>query len=307
MHELNLQLPESFFEEEVRSNYTVSSDMKKIWAVELDLLNECIRLCDKYKIKYYACAGTLLGAIRHGGFIPWDDDIDIIMSRKDYQRFCEIAEKEFRYPYFFQTDETDPGSTRGHAQLRNSATTGILKDELEYRFPYNQGIFIDIFPYDHVPDRQKERRKLGKRVNRYIAKAKQYSYCYYGINTSKGMKRFFRFFSMLFFKITYRGYDNKYFKKAELEKQKYNQSGKDKISNLCIGAANVERFTIKEEWCEKTELKPFEMLQISVPAGYKKILKRNYGDWEIFSVGTTIHGGVVFDTEKSYADYFKRT
>ena len=119
MVNLKLQIPEEFFKEEVRDGYFVSSDMKNLWAVELDLLNEFIRVCEVYNLRYFAEGGTMIGAVRHNGFIPWDDDIDIVMPREDYCKLEKIAVKEFKFPYFWQTEKTDPGSMRGHAQLRN--------------------------------------------------------------------------------------------------------------------------------------------------------------------------------------------
>ena len=83
---IKLSLPEGFLEEEVRCDYTVSKEMKKVWAVELDLLAEFQRVCKLHDIKYSVCGGTLLGAIRHKGFIPWDDDIDVMMMREEYEK-----------------------------------------------------------------------------------------------------------------------------------------------------------------------------------------------------------------------------
>ena len=156
MIELRLNIDKSFYKEETRDGYTISPEMKKLWAVELDLLNEFMSVCKRNNIRFSADAGTILGAVRHKGMIPWDDDIDVMMLREDYDKLCKIASKEFTYPYFFQTEDTDKGSLRGHAQLRNSATTGILYAEKEYKYKFNQGIFIDIFPIENLSEDTKE-------------------------------------------------------------------------------------------------------------------------------------------------------
>ena len=168
--------------------------MKKVWAVELDLLSEYQRVCEKYGLKYWACDGTLLGAVRHKGFIPWDDDVDIHMPRDDYEVLCKVAANEFDYPYFFQTSETDIGFGRTFARIRNSGTTGIQKRELKADIKYNQGIFIDILPLDNVPDDGKERYSFLKKIEKLRRKAGYYSklvdnYSYQYFSTKKGLKK----------------------------------------------------------------------------------------------------------------------
>ena len=151
---LKIALPERFFANENRE-IPVDNAKKKVWAILLDLLCEFDRVCKENNIQYFLDSGTLLGAVRHGGFIPWDDDVDVVMLRNDYKRLCEIAQSKFAPPYFFQTNSTDPGSARGHAQLRNSETTGILRDEIQDGRPlysFNQGLFVDVFALDAVPD-----------------------------------------------------------------------------------------------------------------------------------------------------------
>lgn len=83
------------FEDEVRDGFYVPSMIKRAWATELDVLDEVDRICRKYNITYYAEWGTLLGAIRHAGYVPWDDDLDIGMRREDYVKFCKVAPGEF--------------------------------------------------------------------------------------------------------------------------------------------------------------------------------------------------------------------
>jgi hypothetical protein len=81
----------------------VSSKMKRIWKVNMNLLAELDRVCNKYKIKYHVCYGTLLGAVRHKGFIPWDDDIDVFIMRDDYNRLLKVAPAEIKTPFFSDT------------------------------------------------------------------------------------------------------------------------------------------------------------------------------------------------------------
>lgn len=91
-----LQFPENFFDEEVRCGFTVSSTMKHYWAAQMEVLQTVIAICEKHDLTYYAFWGTLIGAVRHKGFIPWDDDIDIALKREDYQKLLCIAGRSCR-------------------------------------------------------------------------------------------------------------------------------------------------------------------------------------------------------------------
>ena len=141
----------SFYKEEIRSGFLVTEKRKKVWAVELKMLEKLDEVCKKYNLTYYAYYGTLLGAVRHQGFIPWDDDIDVIMFRDDYEKFQEIAPKEFKEPYFYQNTYTDrvlwPLS-----KIRDSRTTAVEPQFQHLGSSFHQGIFIDIFPFDNVED-----------------------------------------------------------------------------------------------------------------------------------------------------------
>ena len=89
---------EKFLEPEIRDGVEVSADMKAAWKVLLDILEEFIRICEKYDLKYCLDGGSMLGAIRHKGFVPWADDVDVSLPRADFQRFLEIAKKELKTP-----------------------------------------------------------------------------------------------------------------------------------------------------------------------------------------------------------------
>ena len=131
----------------------------------LEILKEFIRVCDKYHLKYFLLGGTALGAVRHKGFIPWDDDIDVGMPREDYDKFIQLQKEYEGTPYFIQTWKTDKNYIYNFAKLRDSSTTYIEAPLVNHRI--NHGIFIDIFPIDGMCKKRKPREKLAGRV-RYI-------------------------------------------------------------------------------------------------------------------------------------------
>jgi len=134
-----------FFKEETRCGFLVTTERKKIWAIELDLLKKFDSVCQRHGLCYFAFVGTLLGAIRHDGFIPWDDDIDLAMPRDDYEKMLALG-KEFEYPYFLQTPWSDKDYYYSFAKLRNSLTSFVSKNFLYADF--NQGIHLDFHPID---------------------------------------------------------------------------------------------------------------------------------------------------------------
>ena len=154
-----------FYKEEIRCGYTVDEKTKRVWAVQLEMLDEVERICKANGLKYFADSGTLIGAIRHEGYIPWDDDIDLVMLREDYDKFVQIAPKWLKEDLVLQTVYTEKNYLRGHAQIRNSKTCGC--NEEDKKAGYNCGIFIDIFPLDGMPKTEKERKSWAKKIQFY--------------------------------------------------------------------------------------------------------------------------------------------
>lgn len=136
-------------DEEVIDGHLVTAETKKLWAVEMDLATHLLEVCNKYNLKIWATGGTLLGAVRHKGFIPWDDDMDFCMMRDDYNKLVEIGPKEFKDPYFFQSIYTD-NLGGGLVKLRNSNTTMLENGYWNYK-ERNLGCAIDIFVMDAIP------------------------------------------------------------------------------------------------------------------------------------------------------------
>ena len=144
----------SFFQGEVREDFYVRSMMKRAWAAQLEVLHQIDIICKRHNIMYYAEWGTLLGAIRHKGFVPWDDDLDIGMLRKDYVRFLKYAKKELPKPYIVMDME------HGFDQLLTRIINGHeIRTDNEFMntfhgCPYIVG--IDIFPTDNIPINKSE-------------------------------------------------------------------------------------------------------------------------------------------------------
>lgn len=135
-----------FFKEEVRDGFLVDGKRKKVWAVCLDLLMQLDAVCKKHSLRYYLMYGSLLGAVRHHGFVPWDDDMDVLMPRVDFEKLSLLGE-EFRFPYFLQTAHSDPGVGSMVMKIRNSNTCQF--NQYLCWGGYNSGMALDVFPLDN--------------------------------------------------------------------------------------------------------------------------------------------------------------
>ncbi len=279
--------------EEVREGHLVTADMKKVWAVELDLLEKFLSYCKEHNLKCWVHAGTLLGAVRHKGYIPWDDDIDLMMLREDYDRMCKIGNEGLEKPYFLQTAYSDVDYHRGHAQFRRSDTTGIRPPDSYEKF--NQGIFIDIFPLDAVPDDRKlvhDYCRIFRRTMRLL-KAKNCS-----LLVSGRLSLLFRKIRAKYRVLRY-GWANIY-AKAEDKMRELGRMPHTKVAELTFSADKV---VWDKSIFDETVYLPFEHLMVPAPKEYDAFLKKKYGANYMTPVkAPTVHGFVVFDTERSYVE-----
>lgn len=316
MVDLKIKLPDDFLEPENRMGYTISSEMKKIWTVELDLLAEFERVCKEHQIQYCAFGGTLLGAVRHHGMIPWDDDIDIAMLRSEFEKLNKIASDEFKYPYFWQTEETDPGSARGHAQLRNSQTTGILRQEYETQRNNNsnQGIFIDIFPFDNIPDDENELKEFDKERlklhQKYMDIILSNHYCFPCISIDdKGKKHYGirRLYNHIKFTILgINDYTDVYQECMKVYRRYEDTPDTKYVASLCVGTGIKKMRQYRQDFNDLVWV-DFEFMKVPIFRNYDRNLRLRYGDNYMTPVkNLNFHGNIIFDTDRPYTYYLEK-
>ena len=144
------------------SQYT-QEEYRQIREVSLDVLKEFTRICEKHQLTYFAIAGTAIGAVRHKGFIPWDDDIDMGMLRADYDKFMAIAPQEMASKYDICCASIQKNVQGFFAQMFLKGTLFVTQGNM--RWDLHPGIKIDIFPYDTIPVDEKERKRLYKKLH----------------------------------------------------------------------------------------------------------------------------------------------
>ena len=123
-------------------------DIRKLQLTQLYIMKDIAEICEQNDITYYLCGGSLLGAIRHNGFIPWDDDLDITMYRNELKKLTDVIKEKYSEKYFIQNFETDSKYTRYITKIRLNGTSQVEKRSSDDNI--HHGIYIDIFPLDHV-------------------------------------------------------------------------------------------------------------------------------------------------------------
>lgn len=286
-------LPESFFKEEEKCGFLVTENRKKIWAIEIDLFLAFEKVCKKHGLKFWADEGTLLGAVRHKGFIPWDDDFDVLMPREDYDKFIHL-ENEFKDPYFLQTPYTDPESCYSYAKIRNSNTTGLV--ELFKYQNFNHGIWITVFPLDRWDEEGGEERYL--QIRKLAIDCSTFMRMKNPNLSPRDLERV-------------KSYHGNPLRDYE-EIQRLASSCKDLNSKYVMNAA----CTLEDYKChlmnasDFTSAKslPFEGIQLMVPNGYENLLHVWYGDYMQFppiAERGKWHENIVFNADIPYKDYLR--
>ncbi len=175
------------------------STLRKAQLKMLEMLIEVDRICRKHSIKYWIDFGTLLGAVRHEAFIPWDDDLDICMLSEDYQKFMEVANSELTGNYFLQTKKTDPNAQIATQMLRIRDNNSLYICGTEnLRRPWNSGVFIDIFKVKEAP-------RLPDFLLRFLGHRISYAYNFYIYNPELTFKNIVAYFIYPFSYILFKG------------------------------------------------------------------------------------------------------
>lgn len=327
-----------FLKEEVRDDFEISSLMKSAWAAELKTLDALQTLCGKHGLTCYAAFGTLLGAARHRGFVPWDDDIDVAMPRSDYMKFLSVS-SEMPAPFRVKSIYTQDVFTQFHSVVTNSRDTKLNWDEDRIRdffgCPFIVG--IDVYALDYIPA-DKNRQDLQRLVytmgyhltgqmeavfrEPYTVTLKQISdnteavlktdgkNSQISVNSVKKLEDFLKELTS-FGRYLNTGFDESGSLFMQLMKitdqvasncSREDAGYRDFFHHLANLGENCFVMFRKLEWYNSAVELPFENITVTVPSGYKEILATQYGNWQIPVKGASRHG---YPFYKSQEEYFR--
>ena len=252
-------------------------ELKIIQKKELDILKEIIAVCERHNITYYAAGGTLLGTIRHQGFIPWDDDIDIEIIRPDYNKFIKYAKKELPSHLKLENWKLAPGKSKVPYLKVLDTTTEIMQNYASK--PVYTNLYIDIFPFDGMPDPDSITGKLYK--IKYLALRVFRNYADMdNIHMHRKNRPFIERALIKFGMLTRidRMLDfDKIMRKSEAQLCKYNFH---KSSYYISGYGNAKlREIMPSYYYGKGKKYKFEDIMINGPAKPERVLKQLYGDF----------------------------
>lgn len=262
--------------------------LRKMQIVKLDSLHEIERICEKHGLRFFLDYGTLLGAIRHEGYIPWDDDIDLCMPVKDYNKFLEIAPSELDGRFFLQTAKTDPPYDLPFIKIRMNGTTDLYIPWKKSTI--HQGLSLDIFTVFPLAN-----NKLLRKIQYKAAMIYKMTYSNYEYKTSKAFRalqkfiliapKFWRFISYQLF-------------------AKYSEEKATHFSHLI---EEPKGYTSKEGLFPLTKLK-FEDKTYPVPNDYHAFMESMYHDYMTPppEEDRTGHEGFIVDLERSYEYYLDK-
>ena len=264
---------------------------------QMEVLAEIDKICKENGIRYFADYGTLLGAVRHKGFIPWDDDIDICMLREDYQRFHELAKRKLPKGCHLESCYIAKEWNLPFIRIVNALRLPIEKVMIEkyHGCPYVVG--VDIFPIDNVPDEQAEEDVLK---NAYGGLAAIGELMKQGKSLEEIEEDLQRVEEYLNIKINRKGnVINQVMRMLDNIACIYQHDDCKKVASMIFYAGNREQVRLKE-WYRDSMLMPFENIQIPVPVGYEEVLQNLYGDWRRIVRNVAGHSYPFYKEQREY-------
>ena len=241
-------------------------DINELKKIQINILNYIDKICKKNKINYWIDCGTLLGAVRHSGYIPWDDDIDIGMLRDDYDKFLRIFNQE-KSRYRLYASELDKDYYFQFGKVMDTKTVLYEPDENGIK----SGVYVDVFVYDNAPDDDNKLKRMYDRrdfLNKFRI-AQLYPKLY---DKSSLKKRILRFFLNLYLKLLPKNY---YTKKCIKNSKRYANKETKRVGNFTSAKRMVGNKDIFKSFVELT----FEKKKYPAPIGYNEWLQAFYGDY----------------------------
>ena len=279
-----MEIPSDFFRDEVRCGFRIPTAIKQAWGAQLTVLHEIDRICEKHGIRYFAEWGTLLGTVRHRGFIPWDDDLDIGMLREDYRRFREVADEELPPGYCIHDYERQEDHWLFLARVVNRERFSFDPAELERWHNYPWLAAIDIFVLDYrYRDPEKEQAR-DRQVMRLIALADGIAQGRFSGQTVErelaDVRSQYRVTEAFPAEIGEAAANRKLgialYRLAEQQMARVSEEDADRVVQLFPwGLKGAEG--VPKEWYAQTVRLPFEMTTIPVPVYYRELLVSRYG------------------------------
>lgn len=287
-----MEFTEEFFRKEIRERFEVSEMMKRAWAAEIEVLKIVADICEKNNLQYFADWGTLLGAVRHKGFIPWDDDIDICLKREDYNRLITILPMELPYGMVMTGMYAETNRLQQVAevpQLRVMADEKLINfnDYMKWfhGFPY-QRIGIDIFPLDYI-SRDSEIEEVQKTLfQQGIELIKNWSYLEQTGDLGKALELFGTACNVDL--SVNANIKNKVWKLIDSIASLCDRSEADYLTNYVFWL-DRPNYKMKKEWYDDVVMLPFENIKIPAPAMWDEVLKTQFGDYMTPVRGTADH------------------
>ena len=283
-----MNIPDGFLEGEIRNSFYVETMMKKTWAAQLKVLSVVDEICKKNNIQYFADWGTLLGAVRHKGYIPWDDDMDITMKRDDYTKFCNIVMREVE-GYDIVNIHTEKEWYSFHSRIVNGKCIRFDDEHLKkfYGCPWVVG--IDIFPLDYVAPTKEEDEFQCQMIKIVDVFAQIVNNCESNKEAVLQNARYLEEKCGVRFNYN-KPLESQFLDLSERLRMMYKENESDKLALMSdhAGPRPLDVYP-KEYYSEAIEM-PFEYTTIPVPVGYDAILKQKYGEnYMIPRIGGTNH------------------